>query len=58
MAVIPSQILVAEYFNDKRGIAIGIATCGTGTGVLTLAPIARLLNDKLGWQNCHYILGK
>ena len=45
------------YFKKKRAFAGNIAYCGVGVGVLSLAPIITLLENKFGWSYTMMILG-
>ena len=45
------------YFKKKRAFAGNIAYCGVGVGVLSLAPILTLLENKFGWSHAMMILG-
>ena len=39
----PSYIIVGQYFNKRKGKAMGIATMGSGLGSVAMAPIIALL---------------
>lgn len=41
-AFIPMTILIARWFNDKRGIATSIAMTGIGIGGFILSPLLTL----------------
>jgi len=49
--------VISRWFDKKRGIAIGIATCGTGLGTLVLAPLAAYLISSFGWRMSYIVLG-
>lgn len=44
---------VPRWFEQRRGLATGIATSGGGAGILIGPPIAELLINSLGWQNAY-----
>jgi MFS family permease len=50
VAWIPNQTLISNWFNRKRGLAMGIAVAGIGFGGLAMAPLAGLLIDRFGWR--------
>jgi len=50
VAWIPNQTLISNWFDRKRGRAMGIALAGIGFGGMAMAPVAGLLNDRLGWR--------
>ena len=54
VALIP---VVSRWFDKKRGLAIGIATSGTGMGTLVIAPVAAYLISNLGWRMSYMVLG-
>ncbi|CAF1177696.1 unnamed protein product [Adineta steineri] len=47
---LPSIIMVGYYFEDKRAIATGIVTAGTGIGSITFGPLSRVLFNIFGWK--------
>ena len=49
--------IVSRWFDKKRGIAVGIATSGTGLGTLVLAPFAAYLISSLGWRMSYIVVG-
>jgi MFS family permease len=50
VAWIPNQTLVSNWFEKKRGLAMGIALAGIGFGGLAMAPFADFLIGWLGWR--------
>lgn len=42
--------LISKWFEKNRGLALGIATSGSGLGSLIMPPIAGYLIDSLGWR--------
>ena len=56
-AWIPTQTLISNWFNKKRGLAMGIALTGIGLGGLVMAPLAALLIAQLGWRLAFAALG-
>ncbi|UCE87565.1 MAG: MFS transporter [Deltaproteobacteria bacterium] len=50
VAWIPNQTLIANWFERKRGLAMGIALAGIGFGGLSMAPFADFLIGRLGWR--------
>ena len=35
----PSLILITQYFDKRRGLAVGIATAGVGLGMFSFPPL-------------------
>jgi MFS family permease len=50
VAWIPNQTLVSNWFERKRGLAMGIALTGIGFGGLASAFLANLLIERVGWR--------
>ena len=48
---------VSRWFNQKRGLALGIATSGSGLGLTFIPPFFAFLIDSLDWRNALMILG-
>ncbi len=47
---IPVMTMVANWFSEKKGFAMGIATAGQGMGGLLLSPLTTYLISNLGWR--------
>ncbi len=50
VAWIPNQTLISNWFEKKRGLAMGVAMTGIGFGGLIMAPFAALLIARFGWR--------
>lgn len=55
-AFVPSVATVGQWFERRRGLAIGIAVAGTGVGSLVLAPLSSSLIDSFGWRTAMRII--
>lgn len=55
-AFVPSVATVGQWFEKRRGLAIGIAVSGTGIGSLVLAPLSSRLIDAYEWRTAMRIL--
>lgn len=51
----PSIVTVGYYFERWRGIATGIAVCGSGIGTFALSPLNNMLIKEMGWKNTFLI---
>lgn len=49
--------VILRWFDKKRGIAIGIATSGTGLGTLLIAPTSAYLISSMDWRMAYLVLG-
>ncbi len=54
--VVPMATL-NRWFIQRRGLAVGIAACGIGFGLLVVPPIASQIIDMYSWQVAFVILG-
>ncbi|CAF0728838.1 unnamed protein product [Adineta ricciae] len=50
LVYLPSIVMVGYYFEEKRAIATGIVTAGTGIGSITFGPLSRFLFNIFGWK--------
>lgn len=51
-----SQIMVARWFHENRGFAMGISALGVSFGAFLLPPIATTLLGQYGWHETFRIL--
>lgn len=56
-AWVPNQTLISNWFERKRGLAMGVALMGIGVGGLFMAPLAGWLVAELGWRAAFATLG-
>lgn len=52
----PSLILVNNYFNKRRGLAVGITTAGVGFGMFSFPPLIEGIFGNYGYQGAMLIL--
>jgi len=57
VAWIPNQTLISNWFDRKRGRAMGITLAGIGFGGLTVPPLTAFLIAELGWRRAFAGLG-
>lgn len=50
MLFIPVQWLLAQWFDRRRGAAMGLATAGFGLGGVIFLPVVELMVRGLGWS--------
>jgi len=54
---VPAGSLIARWFAEGRGSAMGVAFSGMGAGVLTVGPLAQWLIAGHGWRAAYLALG-
>ena len=50
-------VMTSLYFDKKRSIATGINSCGSGLGVIAVAPMLQALLNTFGWKKTYRIIG-
>ncbi len=50
LVYVPTNVIVQKYFNEKRALAVGIASTGLSCGTLIFGPVFRLLITSYGWR--------
>jgi MFS family permease len=51
LGAIPGSTLIANWFSERRGIALGVAGMGISLSGLAMAPVATGLIGSVGWRN-------
>jgi len=57
VAWLPNQTLISNWFDRRRGLAMGIAQAGIGVGGFTMASLTGILVAQLGWRTAFMGLG-
>ena len=55
--MVPMSTLITRWFNEKKGLATGLAFTGSGVGGMVLQPIIGRLIASVGWRQTYFILG-
>ncbi len=55
-AIMPISIVINNWFNLKRGTAMGIASTGSGIGGMVLNQVAGKLVPAIGWRQSYLVL--
>jgi len=55
-STLPASILLTNWFNDKRGLAMGIAFTGSGIGGMLCNPLAQWVINNYNWQMAYIVL--
>ena len=56
-STLPASMMLTNWFNDKRGMAMGIAFTGSGIGGMVCNPLAQYVISNYGWQTAYVVLG-
>jgi MFS family permease len=57
LSIAPYTVLLAHWFEHRRGTANGLASIGIGAGVFFFVPLTQYLISFKGWQFAYLILG-
>jgi MFS family permease len=57
LSIAPFTVLLAHWFEHRRGTANGLASIGIGTGTLVFVPLMQYLISIKGWQFAYLIFG-
>jgi MFS family permease len=49
--------MLSEWFDERRGLVLGIALAFTGLGIATVPPFAAALIAHYGWRSAYVLLG-
>lgn len=50
LGMVPAAALIGRWFDRNMSIAIAIAYCGMGLGVLAMAPLGQIMIEAWGWR--------
>jgi len=53
----PSTFVIANWFEARRGIAMGIAFCGLSVGVMVATPLSNYVIETRGWRAAYVVFG-
>lgn len=53
---LPYMRIIGEWFNKRRGLALGIAMAGGGAGYMYVPPMLQYIIDNYGWRDGYYAL--
>lgn len=54
--MVPVSVVVANWFDQKRGLAMGIAFTGTSLGGMFMNPVNTKLVETFGWRKSYVLL--
>jgi MFS family permease len=56
-SAVPHASLISRWFTERRGLALGVAMCGTAIGGVIWPSATQSLMDRFGWRNAYAISG-
>ncbi|MGH9838771.1 MAG: MFS transporter [Blastocatellia bacterium] len=56
-SAVPHASLITRWFTERRGLALGVAMCGTALGGVIWPSATQGLLDRFGWRNTYAISG-
>ena len=54
--IIPVSMMITNWFNKKRGLAMSLAMAGIGIGGTIYSPLITYLLENFGWRNTYRIV--
>jgi len=54
---VTAMTTVSRWFNKRRGLTMGVASCGAGLGPVIVAPFATYLITQFDWRTAFVIIG-
>lgn len=56
-SMVAISTLLARWFDEKRGLALALASTGSGIGGVVMNPLLASLVTSIGWRKAHFVLG-
>jgi MFS family permease len=56
-SAVPHASLISRWFTERRGLALGLAMCGTAIGGVIWPTATQTLLDRFGWRNAYALSG-
>jgi len=57
ISMVAFTVIIAQWFEKKRGLANGIASAGMGMGMFLLVPLVQKVIFSMGWRGAYMVLG-
>jgi MFS family permease len=54
---VPYSKVISHWFDQKRGLALGLAVAGSPLGAFIMPPLAQALITGVGWRQAYVLLG-
>ncbi len=56
-SMVAISTLLARWFDEKRGLAVALASTGSGVGGVVMNPVIGALVTSIGWRKTYFVLG-
>ncbi len=56
-SMVAVSTLLARWFDEKRGLAVALASTGSGVGGVVMNPVIGSLVTSIGWRSTYFVLG-
>ena len=56
-SMVAVSTLLARWFDEKRGLAVALASTGSGVGGVVMNPLIGSLVTSIGWRKTYFVLG-
>lgn len=56
-SAVPHASLITRWFSERRGLALGVAMCGTAFGGVIWPSLSQGMIDRVGWRNSYLLFG-
>lgn len=56
ISMVAFTVIIARWFDTRRGLANGIASAGMGVGMFVLVPLTQNLINTIGWRHTYLVL--
>lgn len=56
-SAVPHASLISRWFTERRGLALGVAMCGTALGGVVWPSASQWLLSRFGWRNAYAMSG-
>ena len=56
MGHVPASAMVSNWFERRRGVALGVMAAGLGAGGVVMAPITAYIIENSGWRDAYFAM--
>jgi len=56
MVYFPAMVVVGQYFDKRRGMAMGLSTAGAGLGCIAIPPLYEIMFESFGYEGTFIVM--